>query len=77
MPQRRDPIAGLRQAVEVVGYHENGQPQSALQGPDQFVEVAGADRIEARGRLVEEDQFRIERQRPGQRHALDHAAGEL
>ena len=30
-----------------MGYHENGQAQSALQGPDQFVEVAGADRIEA------------------------------
>ena len=57
-----------------MGYHENGQAQSALERPDQFVEVARADRIEAGGRLIEEHQFRIERERTRQRHALDHAA---
>ena len=41
------------------------------------VEVAGGDRIEAGGRLVEEDDLRIERQRAGERHALGHAAGKL
>ena len=46
-----------------MGYHENGQPQSALQGPDQFVEIAGADRVQPRGRLVEEHKFRVEREK--------------
>ena len=41
---------------------------------DQLVEFRGADRVEARRRLVEEDQLRIERKRPRQRRALDHAA---
>jgi hypothetical protein len=43
----------------------------------ELVEGGGADRVEARGRLVEEQQPRVERQRPRQRGALDHAAGEL
>src|SRR4051794_17240086 len=60
-----------------MGYHENGQAQSTLQGAHQFVEIAGADRIEAGGRLVQEHQFRIERERARQRHALDHAAGQF
>src|SRR6266853_1894590 len=70
-------VASGVEAVEIVGYHENGQAQSALQGPDQFVKVTGADGIEARGRLIEEHQFGVERQRAGQRHALDHAAGQF
>ena len=49
----------------------------ALQGADQLVEVGGADRIEAGGRLVEEDDVGVERERTRQRHALDHAAGKL
>ena len=53
------------------------RPKVRCRVADQLVEVAGADRIEARGRLIEEDQFRIERQRARQRHALDHAAGEF
>ena len=43
----------------------------------QLVEGRGADRIEPGGRLVEEQQLRIERQRARQRRALDHAAGQL
>src|SRR2546429_834650 len=77
VPQNRDAVAGRIKAVEVVGYHENRQAQSTLQGAHQFVEVPGADRIEPRGRLVEEHQFGIERERARQRHAFDHAAGEF
>src|SRR5213593_3619453 len=60
-----------------MGYHENRQAQSALQGAHQLVEVSGADRIEAGGGLIQEYQFGIERERARQRHALDHAAGEF
>ncbi len=41
------------------------------------VEVAGADRVEAGGRLVEKHDLGIERERTGQRHTLDHAARQL
>ena len=60
-----------------MGYHENGEPQSTLQGSDQIVEFAGADGIEAGCRLVQKHDRRIERQRTRQRHALDHAAGQF
>ena len=42
-----------------------------------LVELGGADRIEAGGGLVEEDDVGIERERARERHALDHAAGQL
>ena len=56
--QRGDAVADRVQAVEVVGDHEHGEPERLLQRPDQRVEVAGGDRIEARGRLVEEHDLR-------------------
>ena len=60
-----------------MGHHENGQPQSALQSRDQTVELARPNRIEAGGRLVQEHNLRIERQRARQRHPLGHAAGQF
>ncbi len=60
-----------------MGYHENRHARSLLQGQDQFVEFVSADGVEPGGGLVQEQDFGIERQRAGKRHALDHAAGEL
>ena len=75
--ERRDAVADIVQAVEIVRHHEDGKPQGLLQGPDQGIEIAGGDRIEARGRLVEKDNFRIESQRASERDALHHAAREF
>jgi hypothetical protein len=75
--QHGDAIADRVQAVEVMGDHEHAQSQRALQRADQFVELGGADRIEAGRRFVEENDVGIERERARQRHALDHAAGKL
>src|SRR5690606_4845543 len=47
------------------------------EGEDQAVEGAGADRVQAGGGLVEEQQRRIQGQRARQPGALAHAAGEL
>ena len=77
IPEHGDPITSGIKAVKIVGYHENGQAQSTLQRSHQFVEIAGADRVETGGRLIEEHEFRIERQRARERHPLDHAAGEF
>ena len=44
---------------------------------DQLVERRGADRIEARSGLIEEKQFRIQRQGARQAGAFYHAAGEF
>ena len=42
------------------------RPRLCCRLADQLVEVGGADRVEARGRLVEEQNLGIERQRPRQ-----------
>src|SRR3546814_17821289 len=44
---------------------------------DQFVELGGADRVEPRGRLVEEEQRGVERERACESGALDHPARQL
>lgn len=73
----RDPVADRVQRVQVVGDQEHGQPQRFLQGLDQAVEGGRADRVEAGGGFVQEQQWRIQRQRTGQAGALAHAAGQL
>jgi len=75
--QRRHAVADRIEAGEVVGDHEHGQSQRLLQRLDQGVEIAGGDRIEPRGRLVEKHDRGIERERARQRHALGHAAGQF
>ena len=73
-PDGDDPIANGMQAVQVMCNHENPRPQRLAESPDQFVELSSADRIEARGRLVEKQDLRVERQCPCKRGALVHAA---
>ena len=77
MPKHRDPVADRKQAVEIVRDHEHSEAERLLQRADEIVEIAGGNRVEARGRLVEEHDLRIERERPRQRDALGHAAGQL
>ena len=72
-----DTIAGTEDRVQIVRDHDDSQLQLLLQIQYQLVELGGADRVEPGRRLIEEQQARIERQRPGQRRTLDHAAGQL
>ena len=50
------------------------RPRLCRKLADQLVECGGADRVEAGGRLVEEQDLGVERQRPRQAGALAHAA---
>src|ERR1700690_3210516 len=59
LPQYGDAIADGVEAVEIVGDHENGEAKRVLQGGDEIVELARPDRVEAGGRLVEEQQIGI------------------
>ena len=61
------------QGVEVVRHHDHGETEFGLQGAKQLDEVAGHVRVQSGGRLVKHQEFRFQRQRPGQRHPLDHA----
>ena len=50
--QNRDTVANCLQAVQVMGYHENRQPQTISEAQNQLIEAGGGNRIKPRGRLV-------------------------
>src|SRR5581483_9928565 len=72
-----DAVAGAEDGVQIVRDHHHGQPQLLLQVQHQLVELRRADGIQPGGRLIEEQQPRVERQRPRQGGPLDHASREL
>ena len=75
--QHRHPVADLVQRVEIVGDEEDGEAERLFQLQRQPVEGRRADRIETRRRLVEEQQFGIERQCAGEAGTLLHPAGKF
>jgi hypothetical protein len=72
--QRGDAIADRVETGEIMGDHEHGQTERLLQRLDQRIEIAGRDRVQPRGRLVEEYDRRVQRECARQRHPLGHAA---
>ena len=73
----RHPVTDFVQRIEIVGNQEHRQVERILQFPGQLIERCRTDRIKARCRLVQKQQLRIERQRPGKSGALAHAARQL
>jgi hypothetical protein len=49
-----DAVADRGEARKVMGNHEHGEAEGLLQRPDQRVEIAGSNWIEAGCRLVQE-----------------------
>jgi len=72
-----DAVGNLPQQVKVVSDHDYGQAEQVAQLEHEFVDAAGAVRVEAGGRFVEKQQFRVECQRAGQRRPLHHAAAQF
>ena len=62
---------------DLVAHHDGGEAELPVQFPDQVVDRVDEDGIEARGRLVEEDDLGLGHERPRDRHALAHAARDL
>src|SRR3546814_8472932 len=75
--QHRDTVADGVERVEVVCDEEDGKAERVAQLRDELVEAGGADRVEAGGRLVEEQKLRVEREGAGDAGALLHAARQL
>src|SRR5258707_6004483 len=67
-----DTIAGTEDGVQIMRDHDDGEPQLLLQIQYQLIELGGADRVQDRSRLIEEQQPRIEPQLRGQDHTPDH-----
>ena len=60
-----------------MGDHEDGQSQACGKFVDEGVELLGPNGVEPRGRLVEEQQFRVHDEGPRQGHPLAHASRQL
>ena len=60
-----------------MGDQHHGEPEFLLQLSDQADKAVRTVRIEAGGGFVEEQQFRLQGQGAGQRHALDHPPGQF
>ena len=75
--QDGDTVANRVQAVQVVGHHEHGEAEGPLQAEHELIKGGGADRIEAGGGLVEEQDVGVERERAREPGALAHAPRQL
>src|SRR6266849_4538871 len=70
-------VADREDARQLVGHDDDGRTQALPQLEDQVVEPSRAHRVEPRGGLVEEEDVRVERDRPRQPGPLLHAAADL
>src|SRR3546814_10276415 len=75
--QHRDTVADGVERVEVVCDEEDGKAERVAQLRDELVEAGGADRVEAGGRLVEEQKLRVEREGAGDAGRSEEHTSEL
>ena len=76
-PQHGDPVAQLEGLVLLVGHEHRGDADAMDEIADLAPGPLPQRGIEIRERLVQQQHARLRRQRPGERHALLLAAGEL
>ena len=72
--EHRDTVARPQECVQIMRDHDDRQVQRVSQVQHEIVERSGRDGIEAGSGLVEEQDRGVERERAGQRGALDHPA---
>src|SRR3546814_8394439 len=72
-----DPVAESGNDAEVVGDHDDGGAEIALQVGQQIEDLRLDGDVEGGGRLVGDQQVRLAEQRHGNHHALAHTAGEI
>ena len=72
-----DAVAERADDLQIVADEEVGEAAPPLQVAQQVDDLPLHGKIERRGRLVEQDEFRVEHQRAGDRDALALAAGEF
>ncbi len=73
----RSAVADRRRELEVVGDEQHGQAELAAQVIEDRHDLGLGGDIQRRSRLVGEQQLRLGEQRRGDRHALQHAAGQF
>ncbi len=77
MVEQPDVVRHRPGGVDVVGDDQDRRLDALVQVDDQLVEERRANRVEAGVRLVEQNDLRVQDQRPGQAGALAHPARDL
>ena len=72
--QIEGPVGDGEHAVDLVGDEHHRGPEVVAQLKHEFIEVRAVERVQAGAGFVQEQHGRVERQGPGQRRALAHAA---
>src|SRR4051795_8747308 len=77
LPQHRDVVRNTARGHDVVRDDDVAAAVLRVHFLDQLAEKSGADRVQARVRLVEENDLRIEHERASKTGALAHSARQL
>ena len=72
-----DPVGDRQGLVLVVGDEQGGDADLELDAPDLVAQLGADLGVQRRERLVEQEDLRLDRERPGERHPLLLAAREL
>src|SRR5438309_479888 len=75
--EHRDAVGERARQRQIVRDDDLRRAAIGADAADEFADLLRQDRVEVGGRLVVEDQLGVDRQRPGDRHALAHPAREL
>ena len=75
--EQHHPVAEADRLADVVGDEQHGEPGARPERLELVVEQVAGHRVERAERLVHEQDVGLLRERPGERGALAHAAGEL
>ena len=68
--EHTDPVAQGIQGIEVMRDDDDGQVQTLAQIQNNVLELLGGNRIQTRRGLVQEEQLRVQCERPGGLHAV-------
>ncbi|BDO10464.1 hypothetical protein KAM643c_40370 [Aeromonas caviae] len=74
---QEDPIRQGQRLLLIVGHEDGGELEALLDLADLLAQAAADAGIQRRERLIQQQDPRLHHQRPGQRHSLALAAGEL
>ena len=74
---QEDPIRQGQRLLLIVGHEDGGELEALLDRADLLAQAAADAGIQRRERLIQQEDPWLHHQRPGQRHPLALAAGEL
>ena len=72
-----DPVGDIEDLGDFMGDDDRRKAEQPVGIGDELVDRPADDGVQPRGRLIEEDNLRLQEERPGEPHPLLHPPGEL